>query len=377
MGLPHRADRRQLLRTGLGAGLIALHVRAGAGSTLDGGPDDEDLLDRALERLHERVSRNEHFLSNHVSMGAEALFTLGRADAIEAWVGEHLEPVAHDPDSTRAIDPERWKDALGQVERFQDWRAFFLAQLGEQDWRDVLRLWVPRFAPGAATAATHGLIRTAHATRAIGRRDVEIRRIELGTALAYWASHHETLPWNGVVEPATSVAIAIAGLQTRLPALAPPRGNIVAGLRALNETPSFAAVAGSIDTSDPSRVLSHMTEAFAWIYLRNPDRRIHLTHAVTASSAVRLVAPYLPDEAVETLVRFAWQAAAGLYVVYHDPRRRAPEATPAPGAGELIGRAVRSGDAHAIKLTEACLREQHVVAADVRLRAAADACAAL
>ena len=51
-----------------------------------------------------------------------------------------------------------------------------------------------RLAPGLSAAATHGILRTAHAARALSRRDTPERRGELARGLAYWAVAYEELP---------------------------------------------------------------------------------------------------------------------------------------------------------------------------------------
>lgn len=370
-------SRRQVLRWSAAvAGAVVGAGRGAAGQNPARG-DGGDALDRALERLHQSVSKNRGFLSNHVPMAVEALDTLGRADAIESWVDANLQSVASDPPGREPVSQSEWHAALGSPERFLDWRASFQRQLEDDDWRTVLRRWVPRLVPGLAGAATHGLIRTAHATRALGRRDVAIRRVELATALAYWASFYETLPWNGEVAPERSVADALARAAPRLPQHEPPAGSLVAGLRTLGDRPSFLSVAGLVDIRDPFELISQTTAAFAGVYLRNPGRRIQFVHAITAPSALRLLAPHLDEETVVTGARFAWQAAAGLYVVYHDPRNEAPPPSPPLARAALVARAVDNGDAHAIKLTEACLREEVVSPDPLRLVAAADAALAL
>lgn len=334
---------------------------------------DADLLDRGLERLHALIPDASVHRSNHVAMVIEALGVLGEARSIEPWLDANLgayEPAAA---KSRPIDPEDWKESLGRTERALDWHALFLAELVNEDWRTVLRRWVPRLAPGLAAAATHGLIRSAHATRSLEARDNELRRRELATGLAYWAASYQELPWDGSLAPETSVEAALARLEPRLPAREPPPGNIIAGLTSLSEMPSFLPVAGLVDSGDPERTLGEMSAAFARLYLRNPERRIHFTHSITAPSALRLLAPHLDEESVRTATRHAWQAAAGLYVVYGDPRKGMPDTSASSGSGELATRAVQNGGAHAIKLTEACLREQRVAPDPSLERVARDA----
>jgi hypothetical protein len=348
-------------------------VRAGAHRSTPAHADADELLDRGFERIAARYPDVNVHRSNHAPMVSEALRVLGRADAIAPWLDDNLdrfEPAT----PQRPIDGERWRDALGQGGRHPDWHVFFRAELERDGWQAVLRRWVPRFAPGLAGSATHGVIRAGHAARALAARDNAVRRNELAIGLAYWATNYEELPWDGatVAQP-LSVEAALAKVQTRLPGCEPPRGNIITGLRALNETASFCTVAGLVDTRDPAKTLAEMASAFARVYLRNPDRRIAFTHAVTAPSALRLLAPYLDEETVRAGVRYAWQAAAGLYVVYGDPRLPAPSPKTPLARDEVVARAIDTGGAHAIKLTEACLREEALSHDPVLLAAAQDA----
>ncbi len=334
---------------------------------------DADRLDAALARFHALLPDKNVHRANHVPMVIEALCTLGRADAIAPWFDDNFADYEPDPGSSRPIDAEHWRGFLGQSERFSDWRAFFVAELASDDWRPVLKRWVARFAPGLAGAATHGVIRTGHAVRSLVARDNAVRRAELATGLAYWAVNYEELAWDGSVAPEKSVADALARVQPRLPAREPPQGNIVTGLRALRGTPTFRAVAGLVDASDPLRTLSEMAPAFARFYLQNPERRIAFTHSITAPSALRLLAPYLDEETVLAATRYAWQAAAGIYVVYGDPSKSVPADGDPVQRDILIARAIQNGGAHSIKLTEACLREEALTHAPILLAAARDA----
>ena len=361
--MTRNTTRRELLRSCIGgASLILLSpahsasARSSAAYASGQSRIDDDLFDTALEALHERAADDQNFLSNHVPMVIEALYSLGRAVAIHDWMDGHFETGKPGARVVRAIQRYGWREALGVHERYLDWRDFFLAELRDEDWTVVVRAWVPRFLPGLSGSATHGVIRTAHAVRSIGRLDNDVRRTELASALAYWASRYEELPWDKSIAPKLNVEVALASVELRQPALAPPRGNIVTGLRSLHETPSFHSVAGLVDTSDPSRTLSELTATMARVFVTNPTRRIHFTHAITAPSAVRLIAPHLDDESVELATRYAWQAAAGLYTVYHDPRLERAEVG-ALDRDELIDLAVTRGEHHGIKLTEACLRE--------------------
>ena len=369
-------SRRDLLSTG--ACLASAGTLGALGAAAPALPRESsaDLLDAAFARMQAGYPcRNVH-RANHLPMVVEALAVLGRGDAILPWVEENLD--ASEPDAAvGALDAAAWRAALGDPGRFSDWRQMFLCGLEREDWRDVVRTWVPRFVPGLAAAATHGVIRTAHAARALGQRDNEIRRAELASALAYWAASYEELPWDGSVAPETSVADALARVATRRPARELPQGNIVSGLHTLSEDGSgdgaFLPVAGWVDVGDPLRTLGEITVAAAELYLRHPGQRIPFAHALTGPSALRLLAPYLDEATVREATRRAWQAVAGLRAVYGDPAAPLAALRAPLERAELVAAAVENGGAHSIKLTEACLREAEILRAPILLAAARDA----
>jgi len=110
-------------------------------------------------------------------------------------------------------------------------------------------------------------------------------------------------------------------------------------------------------TDVPADLLA-LAREFTRIFLRYGRRQpIALLHAVTAPVASRSVLPLLPDEVARPTYDALWQVDAALYVVYAGGAAPEPlPAAPPPPADVLIDRAVATGDEHAIKLTEACLR---------------------
>jgi hypothetical protein len=84
---------------------------------------------------------------------------------------------------------------------------------------------------------------------------------------------------------------------------------------------------------------------------------ISLLHAVTAPTAARSVLHLLPAEVGRDTYDRLWQAGAALVSVYSSGATARPlPAGPPPAAGDLADQAIATGDEHAIKLTEACLR---------------------
>jgi hypothetical protein len=207
------------------------------------------------------------------------------------------------------------------------------------------------------------VIRTSHAARALEARETPPRIHELAEGLAYWAANYTQLPESAAPAGRARPSEAVGTVEL-LPASARRSGGfITARLAGLFDFPSFADVASRVAVGgDPSAFFSDLTATFARIYLENatPSKLITFVHAVTGPSAARLLLPYADEDGTRALMRYAWQAAAALYVAMGDrPSQPAPEPDP-PSAATLVEQAVATGDEHAIKLAEVCLREDAI-----------------
>jgi hypothetical protein len=307
-------------------------------------------------------------------MAAEALVTLGRNDAVVPWVERYRRRLQEHPGERNPIDRETWREALGDGSRVGDWIAFFNRELSERPWRAVVETWVPVLAPGIIASATHGAIRTGHAVRSMADEETPLRRHELAEGLGYWAARYALLPGTPSGAPGSLRASeAVSRLETLPEELRATRTTITAGLAGLRDLPPFAGAIDLVDTSgDASAVLSDLTETFARVYLANNRLVIHFIHAVTGPSAVRLLAPYVSAEAGAVALRYAWQAAAGLYSAF---ATAPPAATVEPRFDwdDVVDQAVATGDEHAIKFAEACLREDRLNPGPAYIAAAHDA----
>jgi questin oxidase-like protein len=317
-------------------------------------------------------------LSNHGPMGAEALCAMGRAESVKRWTERYRRRLQPRPGTTARIRRDGWREALGDFKRAGDWVAFFESELDDAPWPDVLDRWVEILAPGMIAAAFHGLIRTGHAARSLSMGENPARRRELAEGLGYWAARYHTLPESrgarGCALPSRGIdSVALLPEEKRDRAAR----NITDRLQVLD--PSFA---GAIDLvgSDIPDFLSDLTETFAHVYLagaRDALNVIALIHAVTGPAAIRLMAVRLRRPTLEKALRYCWQGAGALYAAFGVAARVADVETPAEDVQALIDRAIASGDEHAIKFTEACIREHTLKPAPVYLAAALNASDAL
>jgi Questin oxidase-like len=363
-----RISRRRLLHGAAATAAAGLGVRDAASAS----PRGSQAMEDALALLAETGPEYHGGLANHGPMAAEALVSLERFDAVVPWVTRYRPRLDAHPMGSRPIR-EDWREALGVRGRVADWSTYFRREVEERRWRDVLARWVPRLSPGMIAAAFHGVIRTAHAARSLAAEETPARRRELAEGLAYWAANYHPLPeaqTGAIAGRRPSQALAdVPGVPT---ADQVTRGNITDRLAPVERFAPFVSAADLVDaTGDASAFVSDLTETFAGVFLASvpPGSLITFIHGVTGPSAVRLLLPHLDPAARAAALRYAWQGAAALYSAFSGKAPSAPH-DGTPERAELVDRAIATGDEHAIKLTEACLREHAVNPKPVYLVAA-------
>ncbi|HSY24563.1 MAG TPA: hypothetical protein VK841_20695 [Polyangiaceae bacterium] len=283
--------------------------------------------EEALDAAYEKYAPSNPFLPithfvDHATMGPEALVALGLGGHVGAWIARH-EVRTYTPPSTGIDLDTNWTAALGRAECHGDWLMQLAHELRVHHFEDVLARWVPRFVHEVGSWMFHGLIRTAHAVRALEHRDTPARRGELARGLALWATGVKTPP-PGRGDPIESGALARDILQLAR-----------AGAAAFVKDPSIPAV-------------HWVTGPMAYLLIaHHVDPRLH---PVAVASFARTHARVLED--------------------FGDAKRKA-EAAPIPRLDEAqLERLAKEGDAHPIKLTEAALRAYDRTDDDLFLRAA-------
>jgi hypothetical protein len=337
---------------------------------------DYSVLDETLEIMSLMGPDLNNGFSNHAPMAIEAMCAMGRTDAVMPWFDRYRHSLAPRRARIARLTNDNWRAALGDLRRTEDWFEFFRNELEERPWQSVLDLWAARLAPGLMAAATHGVIRTGHATRALALEDTSARRRELADGLAYWAADYFPLPAERHAPAQAKPSDAIARVQmipheTR-------RGNfgsLTDALAQLDSFPSFKDTLDAVDPAgDPSAFLSDLSATFARVFLANAHdtyTTIAFVHAVTGPSALRPFLPYLRDTTTHAALAYAWQTAAAMYATFGTRSDLSHFDEVKVGShDELIERAIACGDEHAIKFTEVCLRE-HALNPDPALLAAA------
>ena len=333
-------------------------------------------IDEVLDRMRGASPEHANGIPNHGPMAAEALTALGCAGGeVVKWADRYSKNLIPMPAATSRITHESWRESLGKQEATGDWFAFFREELAEHSWQTVLDRWLSRLLPGIMAAGTHGFIRTAHAVRALGDAQTQLRVEELATALGYWAAFYQELPGHPVLSGDLSVDQAL----DRVPrvgqgydaTLAVPREFV----QTLDYLPGFSAAVTALTPPDSiSNAITSLTRTAAHYYLASADRYpIVMLHTVTGPSALRMLLPHLTEEVQRTAFAYIWQAVVGWVAAFSAQNGMAPENPyPALTISRVLERCLETGDPHAIKFVEACLRENAVDANPVYLAAAQD-----
>jgi Questin oxidase-like len=328
-------------------------------------------LDEAYQRLHATGPEFDGWLSNHGPMAAEAMVRRGQSDLVHRWLDGYMARLEEFPRGSGPIGPN-WRDALGDPRRIADWTAYFEREVTGQPWQQVLETWWLRLLPGAAAAATHGVIRVGHAVRAL-REDGEDaeHRAELAHGLAYWAARWQPVPGvpaagppqvaarAGAGEPAGPAA---AGALAAVPRIADQSGGIRGRLARLASLPGWpaAVAAPQIPASAVALQswLASLVDAAATRYLwYGHGEGVMLVHSATAPNAILRTLPALDQQLWAPSAAAAWAAAAALTAIYAPAAPAGPAAAPDPPGGpqaaeETFARAVEHGDEHVIKFAD-------------------------
>lgn len=325
-------------------------------------------MDEALEAMSKLAP-----LNNHGPMAAEALISLGYPEKVLHFVESYIRRFdARYPPTFQRITNKNWKKALGDNRRNADWAIFFNNQLKVNKWTQIVEKWTNILAPGLCAAAGHGLIRTCHAVRSLSFKKNKLRLRELAEGLGYWAAYFQPLPeiQNSKIskmKPSLAIEkVPLLAVEKRL------NGSIMNQLKGLNDFQDFGETINLIDTNGkPEQILSELTETFATIYLKNisDHNNLILLHALTVSSGLRSLLPYLSSATTQKVLAYGWQTGAGLYsiggITVPNKIIRDKEIK-----RDLIQRTVASNEEHAIKFTEACLSEYSFNPKPIYLQAA-------
>ncbi len=315
------------------------------------------VLDEVYQRMRGTSPEFGGWRSNHGPMAADALIRLGRADTVDRWVDRFLRKLEDAPRPRWRIEESEWREVFGDPSRVSDWCAFFAEQVCETSWTELLATWWPRLLPGSTTAATHGLIRTGHAVRAVAEDPTRERLGELAQGLGYWAAR-----WQRDPHPNSPAGTSSPGQALDAVPRVTGDGGVRTRIAETSRDDRWATAAERLaPMTDPAAVpgaLDALVDAAVDRYPHWADTQpVMLVHMATAPRAASLVVPHLPRSMWKATYDQAWIAAAtiaGSYRPFQPDPVRVSLTEPDDVEG-VIDRVVASGDEHAIKFAAVAL----------------------
>lgn len=328
--------------------------------------------DQALTELRNAGPELRNGGPNHAPMVIEALAMLERYNAIMPWVEGYRPQLADGPAANTVFEGDR-EAALGDFSRLGAWENLFRKELQSAPWTKVLETWLPLLIPGSMATGTHGIIRCAHASRALTDTITLARLEEMASALAYCAARYRAIGGKPELTGHLSLAAAVRALprlEENIDRLGPPPRIV----KCLNDRSDFiAAVDRLAMPTDIPAALSELAEIGARLYLHNADRYpLVLLHAVTGPAAVQLIVAIGSDELSATAFAYIWQAVAAWSAAFSRNSSDEPCPTTDESWKTIIDLSVESGDAHAVKFTEACQRLERLRPSSAFRAAASD-----
>ncbi len=307
-------------------------------------------------------------LSNHLPMALIALAGLGasreRIAEFRERYARRLEPAPSAPEGAAKLQRADLAGHLGTHACYAQYAELFRALVREREPREVGRDVLRELLPGLAGGAFHGLIRVAYALGTPGAPPEEI-----AAALAYMADVHlvlEPASPDVVLHGATRSVVSIMKEVATDPAArgyVGKRGLIFDDLADVASRHSFAPFL--LTASHGARTLDEAAHAALLLYASTA----HFTalHCVTATHALRVLAPLLTDTAMATAVLA--RALVVAYVTMSAPPLMADDgcdrmrARIVPPWEEIARAACASDNEHVVKIVWTA-REEHAAHGD-------------
>jgi hypothetical protein len=351
--------RREVL---IGGGVAALSLRCGGNFELGlkGGESYDEVLTANFKADFE-FPRDDGF-ANHVPMVADALVLLGREDRLASWAetyGKKMRAFAVDYgeplSSTERAGAINLYDLRGRwiTTYLEDLKTLSPKQLVQQEWA-FLR-------GGLLGSLWHGLLRTAHAARAIDRQDSEVRRHELAEGLSYWISR---CPQLEAVPGARAVSGRTVRAALEAVPLVPTSERITTGssdprLLVVNGRQDFtdAIEAVDLDAQPYAQAMTEIVAAAARLHANVGGKDIHTLHGVTGSSALRLLLPWLTPAQQREAVGYAFAGVAATLATQGKSDSLDAVSAPSRSKQSLLDEAAVSNDEHDMKYAEVVQRE--------------------
>ena len=279
--------------------------------------------------------------TNHLPMALIALSKLGASNAqLTSFYSNYRDGLVPLKEHERMAGFE-WRENLGNQDAFNDYLAYFKAQISVHGLSEVTIAHIDTLIQGCGSSAFHAMIRLSYGLQ-------EENDTEVAFGLAHMAAHSLSihLPANSDLTASHIIDNALSAFSD----FSFSANSITQRMGAVIHDDRFIAV----NQFPQKATLSQLSQLFAELYLTTRDFTV--LHAVTSCHAMQLILPYCKNP--QQALQYYWSAilAAVLSVeklTYHTEVSYAD----CPLEQLNLETIRQSSDTHVIKLVWSCIAQ--------------------
>ncbi len=293
--------------------------------------------------------------TNHLPMAATALIKMGaERERLMDFCAIYSRRLNGRVQSSITISGENWKRNPGQHRYFDAYNRFFRSESDRMGVDTMLHTYLPELMDGIGSGAFHALIKLAYGIM----NDDDTEKIE---AMAYYAICY--LPLGYIQESTPDYAGPEDALlsvknNTRWKDKTAEGRNIDEKIYRVISDPDFNRYL-HVPGDAPVKYLAETAPLMRNIFINSFN--FTSLHMVTGTHALRIVLPYIKEEDRGKAVKQFWKTAAAAYLSIGAPEvdlNKDKDFTSQAEWEDIFSAAIKSGDAHVIKLIFTCHEEE-------------------
>ncbi len=309
----------------------------------------------------------EHDFSDHLPMAVTALRAMGAEESrVSEFAKGYSKQLKRKKLGSSTIDPMLLSVSLGDNEVYPKALNFFLNEIESSGRAQVLAEYVPELTKGIASAAFHGVIRTAYGL-------IADENLEIAAGLAYWWAHWAPISPGSSIgaandKPATLMEDIASAFRKHGKKVTLDQPTISARIAAVRAQPAMSAVLAKAMSANVS--FEEIAGTALQIYLAAED--FTALHCVTGVHATRVLIEHVVMDDVD-LRGALWASLCAAYASIGAPTLEplAPPPSKAVDWRVLTAAAIAADDAHDIKFVYSCQEEARHYGRDMQYRYAA------
>lgn len=309
----------------------------------------------------------EYGFADHLPMAVTALRELGATEKdIDAFAKTQAKALKRKKVGVKSIDPLLLSARIGDPAVYPQALNFFLHAIEHEGRAEVFSKYLPELSGSIATAAFHGVIRTAFGL--IADEDIEI-----AAGLAYWWSRAETVSFSMSIGAAnndheTLLADVATAFKRNRKKLKLNQPTISARMAEVFAHPRIGAVLNRAAAANVS--FDNIAATALRIFLASED--FTALHCVTGVHAARILSEHVVMNDTD-LRKSLWSAICAAYASIGAPvlAPLSPAPSGAPDWHVISSAAQSAEDAHDIKFAFSCMEEARQYGRDAHYRYAA------